>query len=351
MRLLKDISIKQKFIMICLFTAGFALILSAVFLTINDVIEIKESLKNELTIQTEIIGSNCTAALMFNDAKAASEILSALRANSSVDLAMIYAKDGALFAQYSRDGKKPDVPHRPQKEGYLFGLNYLEMSHDIVLDKEVIGFIWIHSNLDDFYAHLFRQAGILLAVILLSLFAVYALSSGLQKAITGPISDLALTMNTISKKKDYSVRATVQSKDELGALAEGFNEMLIQIQTRDSKLEAHRKNLEEVVESRTGELKTANEQLQIELTERKKGEEEKEQLINELKYAFANIKTLSEMLPICSYCKKIRDDKGYWKQVEVYITEHTDTLFSHGMCPECGKKAYEEFEKLKNKKT
>lgn len=352
MRILNVTSIKQKLIKISLFTAGFALILSAVFLSINNVIEVKESLMNELFIQTEIIGSNSTAALMFNDAKAATEILSALRANSSIDLALIYTKDGALFAKYSRDSKKPAVPHRLQKEGHLFGLNYLEVSHDIVFDKEVIGSVCIHSNLDNLYANLFRQAGILLAVILLSLLAVYALSSGLQKAITGPISDLVLTMKTVSGKKDYSARAAVQSKDELGALAEGFNEMLIQIQRRDSELEAHRKNLEELVESRTGELKTANEQLQRELTVRKLAGEEREKLINELKKAFANIKTLSAMLPICASCKKIRDDKGYWKQVEVYITEHTDTLFSHGMCPECEKKAYAELEIfMKDKKT
>jgi len=72
---------------------------------------------------------------------------------------------------------------------------------------------------------------------------------------------------------DYSVRAVVQSKDELGELAEGFNEMLIQIQTRDSELEAYRKNLEEQVDSRTVQLKTANEYLQMELTEREKAEE------------------------------------------------------------------------------
>jgi transcriptional regulator with PAS, ATPase and Fis domain len=62
----------------------------------------------------------------------------------------------------------------------------------------------------------------------------------------------------------------------------------------------------------------------------------------ELQEALANIKTLSAMLPICAYCKKIRDDKGYWSQVEVYISKHTDTVFSHGICPECAKKVYEE---------
>ncbi len=61
----------------------------------------------------------------------------------------------------------------------------------------------------------------------------------------------------------------------------------------------------------------------------------------ELQEALANIKTLSAMLPICAYCKKIRDDKGYWSQVEEYIRKHTSTVFSHGICPDCAKKEYE----------
>ncbi|MDO9289352.1 MAG: hypothetical protein Q7T83_11255 [Thermodesulfovibrionales bacterium] len=85
--------------------------------------------------------------------------------------------------------------------------------------------------------------------------------------------------------------------------------------------------------------------------ERKQAEEEREQIILELKDALAKVKQLSGMLPICASCKKIRDDKGYWKQVEVYISEHTDTMFSHGMCPDCAKKAYEELDELKKKNT
>ena len=83
------------------------------------------------------------------------------------------------------------------------------------------------------------------------------------------------------------------------------------------------------------------------ITERKRAEEEREKLISELKDALAKIKTLSGMLPICSYCKKIRDDKGYWDQVDSYISKHTDTVFSHGMCPECAEKALKELEQFR----
>jgi hypothetical protein len=64
------------------------------------------------------------------------------------------------------------------------------------------------------------------------------------------------------------------------------------------------------------------------------------QVSRKLADAAANIKTLSGMLPICGGCKKIRNDGGYWKQVEMYIQEHTDARFSHGMCPECTEKYF-----------
>lgn len=69
-----------------------------------------------------------------------------------------------------------------------------------------------------------------------------------------------------------------------------------------------------------------------------KMEMEREKLIKDLKAALARIKTLSGLLPICAWCKKIRDDKGYWEEVEAYVAKHSDAQFTHGICPECIKK-------------
>lgn len=77
------------------------------------------------------------------------------------------------------------------------------------------------------------------------------------------------------------------------------------------------------------------------ITERKLVEKDRERLIRELQDALSNVKKLSGILPICASCKKVRDDKGYWTQVEAYIRDHSDMDFSHGICPECS-------EKLKN---
>jgi len=76
---------------------------------------------------------------------------------------------------------------------------------------------------------------------------------------------------------------------------------------------------------------------------RKQAEREREELIAELQDAVAKIKTLSGLLPICSNCKNIRDDKGYWKQIESYIRDHSEAEFTHSMCPVCAKKLYPEF--------
>jgi len=74
----------------------------------------------------------------------------------------------------------------------------------------------------------------------------------------------------------------------------------------------------------------------------KDANEKKSKLIIQLQESLAEIKTLSGLLPICASCKNIRDDKGYWNQIESYIREHSEAEFSHSICPECAKKLYPE---------
>lgn len=79
------------------------------------------------------------------------------------------------------------------------------------------------------------------------------------------------------------------------------------------------------------------------ITERRQVENERERLISELQKALSEVKKLSGLLPICASCKNIRDDKGYWKQIESYISDRSEAEFSHGICPDCAKKLYPEF--------
>ncbi len=94
-------------------------------------------------------------------------------------------------------------------------------------------------------------------------------------------------------------------------------------------------------------LENVNKSLKEEILYRKKVETKQEILINELQTALNEIKTLRGILPICSHCKQIRDDKGYWSKVETYITKRTEILFSHGICPSCMEKHYSDITKTK----
>ena len=84
------------------------------------------------------------------------------------------------------------------------------------------------------------------------------------------------------------------------------------------------------------ELRRLNQELETRYAEREK-------LITKLQAAMSKVKMLSGLLPICASCKKIRDDQGYWHQVEVYIRDHAEVEFSHGLCPECAKKFYPDY--------
>ena len=144
---------------------------------------------------------------------------------------------------------------------------------------------------------------ILAAGLLASFLLLVWVASVILKSISAPISKLERAAAGLSKG-DFGVRADITSRDEFGALASAFNAMAASLQER------------------TGALALANK----DLTE-----------------ALANVKTLSGLLPICANCKKIRDDQGYWRQVEEYFDKHSEIKFSHGFCPACAKKLYPEF--------
>jgi hypothetical protein len=108
------------------------------------------------------------------------------------------------------------------------------------------------------------------------------------------------------------------------------------------ELRRHKERLEEIVDARIAELRTAYERLREEDAKRRQEQAEREKLIGELQEALAKVKTLSGFIPICASCKKIRDDKGYWNQIEAYLSAHSEMEFSHSLCPECARKLFPE---------
>lgn len=99
-------------------------------------------------------------------------------------------------------------------------------------------------------------------------------------------------------------------------------------------------------------VKERTRRLEEEIEERKQAEAKKEQLVEELQNSLNEIKTLRGILPLCSFCKKIRDDAGYWEQVDVYLHQHSDAKISHGICPACMEKNYPEaYQAMQRKKS
>lgn len=156
--------------------------------------------------------------------------------------------------------------------------------------------------------------GIIFSVVLvLSLFFMSI------RLIIRPIHSLQNSADQIAKG-DLDTRSTINTNDEIGSLAKSLDNMA--------------KNLQSTMTSR--------DKLLVEIKQRKIAQEEKQKVINELEEAIENIKTLRGLLPICSQCKKIRDDRGYWNQIEVYIRDRSEAEFSHSICPECSDKLYAE---------
>jgi HAMP domain-containing protein len=148
-------------------------------------------------------------------------------------------------------------------------------------------------------------------------------------SLTSHLRALGAIAQRVAESGSLDSHAEVAGPDDVQALASSFNAMIDRV--RSSK-----EHLERRVEERTADLSVANEELlRLNL--------EKELAIVELKEALNKISTLRGLLPICASCKKIRDDKGYWNQIETYIMEHTEADFSHGFCPDCARELYGEY--------
>jgi len=273
-RLFAGLSIKQKLILITVLTTGVVVFLTEVVSIVKEIIDFRHYLVNNLAAQAKIIGINSTAALIFNDQKASEEILSALETAPNIIRANIYSEDGKLFARYKRkDVKEEFSPLLPRKDEYSFGSNKLSFFHHIILINKPIGTLYIQYDLKEFYSLIKWHAGFAIVILICSISLAFLLLTKLHRVITDPILNLVQVMNAVSENKNYSIRAPVNSHDEMGSLAENFNEMLSQIEERDMKLKLYSEDLEGLVNKKTARLVHAADMLKNELSERKQAEE------------------------------------------------------------------------------
>ncbi len=287
----QNMAIKHKLIAIVMLTCVVALILVGAAFLFWEWRGLRNNMLENLSTQARITAENCKAALTFEDKEDTQETLKALKANSSIVFACVYKKDGEVFASYAQnEGDKTALMTAPQAKGSDSSEGLLTVFEPIVLDEEVIGTVCLRCDLGPMYAALRRNVENTLIALVLSTIAAYFISSRLQRIISGPILTLAKVARDVSEKRDYATRAVKQNNDEVGLLIDSFNEMLEQIQQRDSELVKAKGELEVRVQERTGELTASNEHLKEEIIEREKAEHKQTELLKELESANQELK-------------------------------------------------------------
>ena len=272
MKKVRVLSIRRKLIYLMMATSASVLLLATLGFILNEISIFKKTTIEDMSSIARIIGVNSSAALSFGDRVAAKEVLASLSTEPSIRYAAILDDKEQLFAEYQKagsrmstsqttiDGKEPgldaEIPLADQGQwipapllGYL-----TEVYHDIYLDQGYLGRVLIRFDSSRLYQNLRRYMVICALILPFSFGLAYLLSSVLQRRVSTPIVELAQKMRKVSEEKDYSIRATRMTADELGTLADGFNEMIDQIGQRDAELEEHRENLENEVNERTREL-------------------------------------------------------------------------------------------------
>ena len=245
MHVFRDMPIRRKLMLIIMLTSVVVLLAASAALYFYEVRSFKTELANRTSSIANIIGANCAAALTFDDPNSAKKILSTLHDTQHIAAAAVYGKNGNLFAAYYSTKDKPALPEKAEQEGYRFESDHLILSSPILLENERVGTVYLRADLAEIHDLLQSYAYILGAVLLVSVLLAFGLSAALQRLISKPILQLVDTVKDVSKRKDYSTRAIHRSGGEVGMLIDGLNEMLSQIQARDSEL---RKTQQELVD-------------------------------------------------------------------------------------------------------
>ncbi len=255
----RDLPIRYKLRVIVMLTVGAALAVACGAVLMSHYYMQRDSLRRDLSVLAEIIGANSTAALSFGDRKAAEELLSGLKANRSIAMAAIYSADGKMFASYRRGPGATAPASLPiQGPGSSFENNRLRIVQQILLQHQLIGGIYLESDLGEVNSKIREFALIVIVTLTVALLLALMLSARLQTVISEPIARLARAAHAVSAQKDFTVRASKTANDDLGQLTDTFNGMLAEIQHRDGELLSHRDRLEQEVTARTAELVAAN---------------------------------------------------------------------------------------------
>ncbi|HUP03517.1 MAG TPA: ATP-binding protein [Bryobacteraceae bacterium] len=247
MRSLRDLAIKQKMMIAIMLTTAAALVWAGLGMVVTDSVLFRALLRRDLSALTEILADNCTAALSYNDPKAAEQTLVSLRARPHVVSACVHRSDGSTLACYIRPGGA--APPLGAGYGVRFTEHSVVAAQPVVFQGRQVGTLVLLYDLGEISERIVLYGATVCCVLLISAMLALPLSAGLRRVVTAPISQLVHAATFVSETGDYRMRAKKISSDELGFLVDRFNEMLAGIQSRDEALKRERERFRFLAES------------------------------------------------------------------------------------------------------
>lgn len=245
----KEQAIQQKLINVIMIISSAVILLTCIAFFTYEIFTFRETTLRELKTLGQIISANSTAALAFDDPKAANEILTALKAETHIEAACLYDKSDSLFSTYPPDLPQSSFPARPEAPGYRFEESHVVGFQPVVQADLALGTLYIRSNMKPLYERFQLYAVIAVMIVLGAFIIAYVLSKGLQQTISKPILALAETAKVISRQQDYSVRAKKISDDEVGLLTDAFNQMLTRIEKQTIDLSESEERMRSILDS------------------------------------------------------------------------------------------------------
>jgi signal transduction histidine kinase/ActR/RegA family two-component response regulator len=234
---------RRKLMRMVLLTCGLVILFTCAMFVTYEVVTFKQSVARQLDILGKAIAQNSTAALAFDNAGDARVVLSAFRADPHIVSAALYGKSGTLFASYPDDVNASDLPSEVQASGYRFEGQHVVGFEPVRMDNEVLGTLFVKSDLRAIDQRFSSYALITALVIALAVLFSYLIARKQQSEISRPLLELADTARTVSDNHDYSVRAKSSGVQEITQLTDAFNHMLAQIQLSETRSHAQMQRL------------------------------------------------------------------------------------------------------------
>ena len=260
-----DLPIERKLRVVITVPAMAAFAIAMVMHVATNLLHLRADMQQRAAGIARAAGVSTIEALRRGETAAAIGALGSLRDEPMVAVAEVYLPDGRKIAVYDRAAN--GVLLNPSSAAAPVHANQFQITSSATHEGAVLGYVRILVPLAALYPDWRGYALIGLAAIAAAILISYWLAARLQKQISGPIVNLAHTMQRVSVEENYNLRVERSSDDEIGTLIDGFNQMLAQIRHRDSRLEKYRQYLEQQVAERTENLGNANRELQLVIDE------------------------------------------------------------------------------------